>query len=63
MPSMHRKHSSDGRRSRIHGRNSGGVHRQVQEINQKESSGSYFKKRIKRCAASHKNTFHQLQTE
>jgi hypothetical protein len=27
VPSMHRKCSSDGRRSGIHGRNSGGVHR------------------------------------
>ena len=40
MPSMHRKHSSNGRRSRIHGRNSGGVHRQVQKIFQSESSRS-----------------------
>src|SRR6266568_802116 len=38
VPSMHRKHSSNGRRSRIHGRNSGGVHRQVQRIFQSESS-------------------------
>src|SRR5258705_10718335 len=37
---MHRKHSSDGRRGRIHGRNSGGVHRQVQKIFQSESSRS-----------------------
>src|SRR5262249_6443129 len=29
---MHRKYSSIGRRSRIRGRNSGGVHRQVQKI-------------------------------
>jgi hypothetical protein len=29
VPSMHRKHSSNGCRSRIHGRNSGGVRRQV----------------------------------
>src|SRR5579864_7423279 len=34
---MHRKHSSNGRRSRIHGRNSGGVHRQVQKIFRSES--------------------------
>src|SRR5229473_6308502 len=40
VPSMHRKHSSNGRRSRIHGRNSGGVHRQVQRIFQSESSRS-----------------------
>lgn len=40
VPSMHRKHSSNGRRSRIHGRNSGGVHRQVQKIFQSESSRS-----------------------
>ncbi len=37
MPRMHRKHSSNGRRSRIHGRNSGGVHRQVQKSFQSES--------------------------
>src|SRR2546423_13246219 len=29
VPRMHREHSSDGRRSWIDGRNSGGVHRQV----------------------------------
>jgi hypothetical protein len=40
VPSMHRKHSSNARRSRIHGRNSGGVHRQVQKIVQSESSRS-----------------------
>jgi hypothetical protein len=40
VPSMHRKHSSHGRRSRIHGRNSGGVHRQVQKTFQSESSPS-----------------------
>ena len=38
MPSMHRKRSSNGRRSRIDGRNSGGVHRQVQKTFQSESS-------------------------
>src|ERR1700685_3390201 len=32
VPSMHRKHSSNGRPSRIHGRNSGRMHRQVQKI-------------------------------
>jgi hypothetical protein len=37
---MHRKRSSDGRRSGIHGRNSGGVHQQVQEIFQGEWSQS-----------------------
>src|ERR1035437_2553402 len=37
---MHRKHSSNGRRSRIHGRNSGGLHRQVQKIFQSELSRS-----------------------
>src|SRR5882724_9277866 len=37
---MHRKRSSDGRGGRIHGRNSGGVHRQVQKIFQSESSRS-----------------------
>src|SRR5712664_544024 len=36
VPSMHRKRSSDGRRSGIHGRNSGGVHWEVQEIFQGE---------------------------
>jgi len=40
VASMHRKHSSNGRRSRIHGRNSGGVHRQVQKSFQGESSRS-----------------------
>jgi len=39
-PSMHRKHSISGRRSRNHGRNSGGVYRQVQKIFQNESSRS-----------------------
>jgi hypothetical protein len=37
---MHRKRSSDGRRSGIHGRNSGGVHRQIQKIFQGEWSQS-----------------------
>jgi hypothetical protein len=37
---MHRKRSSGGRRSGIHGRNSGGVHQQVQEIFQGEWSQS-----------------------
>src|ERR1700691_3426801 len=32
VPGMHRKHGSNGRRSQFHGRNSGGLHRQVQEI-------------------------------
>ena len=40
MPSMHRKHSSNGRRSRIHGRNSGGVHREAQKSFPGESSRS-----------------------
>jgi hypothetical protein len=40
VPSMHRKHSSNGRRSWIHGRNSGGVHRQIQKSLQSESSRS-----------------------
>jgi hypothetical protein len=40
VPSMHRSHSSNGRRSRIHRRNSGGVHRQVQKSFQSESSRS-----------------------
>jgi hypothetical protein len=31
VPSMHRKHSNNGRRSRIRGRNSRGVLRQVEE--------------------------------
>src|SRR4029077_10493281 len=38
VPSMHRKHSSNGCWSRIHWRNSGGLHRQVQKIFQNESS-------------------------
>jgi hypothetical protein len=29
---MHRKRSSDGRRSGVYGRNSGGVHRQIQKL-------------------------------
>src|ERR1700750_1265634 len=37
---MHRKHTGNGRRSRIRGWNSGGVHRQVQKINHSESSQS-----------------------
>src|SRR4029077_19903107 len=37
---MHRKRRSNGCRSRIHGRNSGDVHRQVQKIFQSEWSGS-----------------------
>jgi len=40
VPNMHRKHSSNGRWSRIHGRNSVGVHRQVQTILQSDSSPS-----------------------
>src|SRR5580658_5568506 len=40
VPSMHRKRSSDGRRSGIHRRNSGGIHRQIQEIFQSEWSRS-----------------------
>jgi DNA-binding HxlR family transcriptional regulator len=35
--------SNDGRRSRIHGRNSGGVHRQAQKIFQSERSRSVSK--------------------
>ena len=40
MPGMHRKHSSNDCRSRIYGRNSGGVHRQVEKMFQNESSRS-----------------------
>jgi hypothetical protein len=40
VPSMHRKHSSNGRRRRIHRWNSGGLHRQVQKVFQSESSWS-----------------------
>src|ERR1700720_4416974 len=40
VPSMQRKHSSDGRRSWIRRRNSGGVHRQVQKSSQSERSQS-----------------------
>jgi NAD(P)-dependent dehydrogenase (short-subunit alcohol dehydrogenase family) len=36
VPSMHRKHSINGRRSRIHGRSSGAVYRQVQKTFQSE---------------------------
>jgi predicted dithiol-disulfide oxidoreductase (DUF899 family) len=36
VPSMHRKHSSDGCRSRIHGRNPRGLHRQVQKLFQSD---------------------------
>jgi hypothetical protein len=32
VPGMHRKHSGSSHRSRICGRNSGDVHRQVQKI-------------------------------
>src|SRR5580704_3268916 len=45
VPSMHRKRSSDGRRSGIHGRNSGGVHRQIQRIFQGEWSRSVSENR------------------
>ncbi len=37
MPRMHRKRSSDGRRSRIHRRSSGGVHRRIQAFLSSES--------------------------
>jgi hypothetical protein len=37
---MHRKRSSDGRRGGIHGRNSGGVHRQIEKLFQGEWSRS-----------------------
>ena len=40
VPGMHRKHSSNGRRSRIYGRSSRGLHRQVQKIFQNKSSQS-----------------------
>src|SRR5215831_50978 len=40
VPSMHRNHSGNGRRSRIHGRNPGGVRQQVQKIFQSEWSRS-----------------------
>jgi hypothetical protein len=40
VPGMHRKHSSNGRGSRIRGRDSRGVHRQVQKIFQSEQSQS-----------------------
>ncbi len=38
VPSMYRERSSGGRRRGIHGRISGGLHRQVQKIFQGESS-------------------------
>jgi hypothetical protein len=37
VPSMHRKCSSDGRWSRIHGRSSGGVHREIYPLFSSES--------------------------
>ena len=40
MPIMYRKHSSHDCRSRIHGRNSGRVHWQLQKIYESESSQS-----------------------
>src|SRR4030088_952720 len=49
---MHRKHSCNGRRSRIHGRNSGGVHRQIQKIFQSESSRSDSEKKGEKMATS-----------
>jgi hypothetical protein len=39
VPGMHRKRSNNGRRSRIHGRNSRGLHRQVQKIFVSEMKG------------------------
>jgi NAD(P)-dependent dehydrogenase (short-subunit alcohol dehydrogenase family) len=44
VPSMRRKHSSNGRRSWIRGRNSGAVHRQVQKIFRIESFPSVSNK-------------------
>jgi hypothetical protein len=55
---QHRKHSSNGRRSRIHGRHSGGVHRQGQKIFQSESSQSVSEKKgeIRWQQAKRRNT-------
>src|SRR5215813_2946428 len=46
--------SGNGRRSRIHGRNSGGVHRQVQNIFQSEWSRSVSEKRRRNKMATNK---------
>jgi hypothetical protein len=43
VPSIRRRHSSNGRRSQFHRRNSGGVHRQMQKIFQSEWSESVSK--------------------
>jgi hypothetical protein len=40
---MHRKRSSDGRKSGIHGRNPGGLRRQIQKLFQGERSQSVSK--------------------
>jgi hypothetical protein len=40
VPGMHRERSSNGGWSRIDGRNSGGVHRQLQKVFQSEWSRS-----------------------
>jgi hypothetical protein len=42
---MHRKHSSSGRRSRIYGRNPGGVHRQVQKTDHAEEDDHHSTQR------------------
>ena len=57
MPGMRRKHSSNGRGSRIHGRNSGGVHRQVHKIVESESSRAIpeIKERLKMATNKNKN--------
>src|SRR5260221_10432182 len=57
---MHGKHSSNDRRSRIHGRNSGGVHRHVQEIFQGESfwSVSENKGEIKMATSKERDKEH-----
>src|ERR1700683_1322805 len=50
---MHPKHSRDGRRSRIHRRNSGGVHRQVQKTFERVVS-AYFRKQRRSDMATNK---------
>jgi hypothetical protein len=55
VPSMHRKRSSDGRRSRIHGRSSGGVHRQIQAFLSRESPVATAKRPISTVTLEKKN--------
>jgi hypothetical protein len=47
VPSMHRKHSSDGRRSRMHGRNSGGGIGKFRKVFRASSLGLFQKEKEK----------------